>query len=67
MKTLKQSILSSETLIVYSKKRHEIYSEGKYTTPTFKTLKTLYIALKNDTRKKHGLFSHAFFWFRYYN
>ena len=47
-----QSILSSETLITYNKKRRERYSEGKYTTPTFKALKTRYIALKNDTKKR---------------
>ena len=46
-----QSILSSETLISNHKKQMELSSEGKYTTPTFKALKTRYIALKNDTRK----------------
>ena len=38
-------------LISCNKKRHELSSEGKYTTPTFKALKTRYIALKNDTIK----------------
>lgn len=60
MKTLKQSILSSETLINNHKKQIELSSEGKYTTLTFKARKTRYIALENDTRKKHDLFSHAF-------
>lgn len=46
-----QSILSSETCIDNNKKRRELSSEGKYTTPTFKALKTRYIALKNDTIK----------------
>lgn len=49
-KTL-QSILSSETLIIYNEKRRERFSEGKYTTLTFKVRKTRYIALKNDTKK----------------
>lgn len=50
-----QSILSSETLINYNEKRRERSSEGKYTTLTFKALKTRYIALKNDTRKKRRI------------
>ena len=46
-----QSILSSETLISNHKKQIELSSEGKYTTPTIKALKTRYIALKNDKEK----------------
>lgn len=46
-----QSILSSETCVDNNKKRHKLSSEGKYTTLTFKALKTRYIALKNDTIK----------------
>lgn len=55
-----QSILSSETLNNYNKKRRERSSEGKYTTLTFKARKTRYIALKNDT-KKQDHFDLAFF------
>lgn len=58
-KTL-QSILSSETLVNYNKKRREKFSEGKYTTLTFKARKTRYIALKNDI-KKQDHFDLAFF------
>lgn len=29
----RESILSSETLITYNKKRYKLSSEGKYTTP----------------------------------
>ena len=47
-----QSILRSETLISNHKKRHKLSSEGKYTTLTFKALKTRYIALKIDTKKQ---------------
>ena len=39
-------------LISCNKKRHELSSEGKYTTLTIKTLKTRYIAFKNDTKKQ---------------
>lgn len=39
-------------LISCNKKRHELSSEGKHTTLTIKTLKTRYIALKNDTKKQ---------------
>ena len=49
-KTL-QSILSSEMLIICNKKRHELSSEGKYSTLTIKTLKTRYIALKKRYKK----------------
>jgi hypothetical protein len=46
-----QSILSSETCVDNNKKRYKLSSEGKYTTPTIKALKTRYIALKNDKEK----------------
>jgi len=62
-----QSILSSETLISNHKKRHKLSFEGKYTTPTFKALKTRYIALKKRHNKKHGLFNHAFVYCIVYN
>ena len=64
-KTL-QSILSSETLIIYNKKRYGLSSEGKYTTPTIKALKTRYIALKKRYKKrrlKRRLFSYSLFLF----
>ena len=39
-------------LIVYNEKRRERFSEGKYTTPTFKALKIRFRALENDTKKQ---------------
>ena len=38
-------------LINYNEKRREKFSEGKYTTLTFKALKTRYIALKKRYKK----------------
>lgn len=62
-----QSILSSETLINYNEKRRERSSEGKYTTLTFKTLKTHYIALKMAQIKREHLLSFYIICFRLNN